>query len=198
MPLALDVVDPLITLLQATPAPRRPLATAGRMLWSASAYQEARASIEAILPFASELPLDPGWNVPWRSGGERAFVDGAREEALLRLYLAECLLVAGEDEQGELAFLEAFAVAERARLPTFLQLGGATHLWGSLADFRIQALARAARAIRLCLAGRDACVWRKLPKKKQVPRDDPMLVAAATAYEATVQSVVAERAPKQE
>ena len=197
LPLALDVVAPLITLLESTSAARRPLATAGRVLWSAAAYPEARACLEAVLPFASALPLDPAWNVPWRYSGERAFVEGPREEALLRLYYAECLLAAGQHEDGERAFIEAFALAEKASLPTYLQLAGATDVWGDLSDFRVHALTRAARAIRLCLAGRDACVWRKLPKSKQVPLDDPKLLATATAYEETAHSIVDARAPEQ-
>ncbi len=192
-PMVAKVLEPLLTLAKTEASALAPLATAGRMAWAISAYPEARACLEAACAVEAAAPLGD-WTaaIPWDRTREP--MTAARERAMLHGYLGECLLADGEDAPGEALLARAITSAD---LPGYLKVGVTMYDYGTPADFRLYALARAARALRLRHHGMDACSGRKPPKRKAATAPDPLLLARACDYAERALTVIGPRLAEQ-
>lgn len=187
------VLEPLLALAKTAPAALPPLATAGRVAWPISAYPEVRACLSVVCAATPEVPLAV-WaaGVPWDRTREPMTV--SRERAMLQLYLAESLLAEGDEPAGEALFAEAIATPE---LPGYLRVSPTMYDYGTPADFRLYALARAARALRLRHQGLDACAGRKPPKRKPGAVPDGRQLTMAQAYVEKALAVIGPRVVEQ-
>ncbi len=182
------VEAPLLALVETDPAALSPLATGGRAAWSCHAYPEARAFLAPVIAARPATPVGVWISVPWDRTGEPMTAE--REHALLQLYYAESLLALGESEAGERRFAEALG---QATLPGYLRLTGSIYDHGTPDDFRLLALTRAARALRLRFEGKDACVFRKVKKPRPGAVPDASLLALARTYVDRALAVVGPR-----
>lgn len=187
-----ELLPPLLALLPEETAAAGPLATFADPLTRVAAYPEASACIDAVIDRDSAAPLGM-LEEPWLFQAENEKMTWPRQQALLWLWRGEARLAAGDREGGNAAFAEGARRAEAAAMPArFGLLGSRSPFVGTVADRRLWALTRAARALRLRSEGKDPCDHRKT-KNKANPGADPAQLALARAYLAEVLAAIGAR-----